>query len=73
MADVTLLVENCITCVPFFLANAGFFAFITFYSYNKPESELCVVAERMKKEAQDYISMITSQCEPCLEMITVNL
>jgi hypothetical protein len=72
MADVTLLVENCITCA-LFVTSAGFFAFIVFSSYNKPESELSVVAERMKKEAQDYISMMTSQCELSLEIVAVNL
>jgi hypothetical protein len=33
------------------------------YRYNKPESDLSVVAERMRKEAQDFISMMTAQCE----------
>ena len=63
MADVTLLVENCIACVLFIWGT--FFLVNVACRYNKPDSELSVVAERIRKEAQDHIILITSQCAFC--------
>jgi hypothetical protein len=63
MADVTLLVENCIACVLFIWGT--FFLVNVACRYNKHDSELSVVAERIRKEAQDHIILITSQCAFC--------
>jgi hypothetical protein len=62
MADVTLLVENCIACVFLNSFSSCFVVSLFAGRYNKPESDLSIVAERIRKEAQEHISLIASQC-----------